>query len=317
MAITLEQYAENLKTRNLVWPVPPTPVPVKAKPHVTLLPRIRLVAWNVYGTLLSISTGQLVFRHPQKLIMEVALDKAVQEFKMWGSMSRKPGQPSEYMGQLYDRALEKLTMAPSPGEKYPEILAEKIWDDIVKKLQQKDYKIDASQYGGLDDLTRKIALFFHASMQGTALYPGAVRALGHLAGSGVKQGLLADGQCFTIAQINQSLGEEGARPIDDYFDRGLRSLSCEVGGRKPSDRLFRQFLQAAQRQGIEPAEILHIGSRIIEDIAPAKKLGMRTALFAGDKESLQASGDQLKDAATRPDLLLTDLGQIADAIGPT
>jgi FMN phosphatase YigB (HAD superfamily) len=62
---------------------------------------------------------------------------------------------------------------------------------------------------------------------------------------------------------------------------------------------------------------LHIGSRIIEDIAPAKKLGMRTALFAGDKESLQATPEQLKDAATRPDLLLTDLSQLADVIVPS
>jgi hypothetical protein len=44
---------------------------------------------------------------------------------------------------------------------------------------------------------------------------------------------------------------------------------------------------------------------------------MRTALFAGAKESLQATPDQLKDADTRPDLLLTDLGQLTDVVGPS
>src|SRR4051794_25296846 len=151
MPMTLEQYAEDLTTRNLVWPVPPTPQPVKAKPSAAPLPGIRAVAWNIYGTLLSISTGNLVLKHPQKLIMEVALDKTIKEFNMWASMSRKPGQPSEYMGQLYDRALDQLKMAPSHGEKYPEIQTEKIWDDIVKKLQQKDYKFDAGKYGGVND----------------------------------------------------------------------------------------------------------------------------------------------------------------------
>src|SRR5262245_16815876 len=101
MPLTLDQYAESLTKKDLVWPAPPTPQPVKAKPHLVEMPDVRVVAWNVYGTLLSISTGSLVFQHPQKLIMDVALDKTVQEFKMWGSMSRKPGQPSEYMGQLY------------------------------------------------------------------------------------------------------------------------------------------------------------------------------------------------------------------------
>jgi hypothetical protein len=44
-------------------------------------------------------------------------------------------------------------------------------------------------------------------------------------------------------------------------------------------------------------------------------LGMRTALFAGDKESLQATSAQVKDPATRPDALLTELPQIAEIVG--
>ena len=50
-----------------------------------------------------------ICEHPQKLIMDVALDKTVQEYKMWGSMSRKPGQPSEYMGQIYEQTLARPT----------------------------------------------------------------------------------------------------------------------------------------------------------------------------------------------------------------
>src|SRR5258708_24429639 len=101
MALTLEQYVDRLSTRDLVWPSPPARVAVKAKPHLQRLPEVRLVACNVYGSLLGIATGTLVFEHPTRLIMDVALDKTVQEFKMWQSMSRKPGQPSEYMYELY------------------------------------------------------------------------------------------------------------------------------------------------------------------------------------------------------------------------
>ncbi len=255
MPMTLEQYADFLTTRDLVWPASPTPQPVKAKPHLSALPDVRLVAWNVYGTLLSISTGNLVFQHPTKLIMEVALDKTVQEFKMWGSMSRKPGQPSEYMGQLYQRALDQLRMAASPGEKFPEIPSEKIWDDIVKKLQQKDYKFDAGFFGGIGDFVKKIALFFHASMQGTTLFPGGATALQHIHSCGVKQGLLGDAQCFTLAQLGRAMAADRAGTVDDIFDRSLRSLSCEVGGRKPSERLFKHFLSAAAKQGIEPSQV--------------------------------------------------------------
>jgi hypothetical protein len=44
---------------------------------------------------------------------------------------------------------------------------------------------------------------------------------------------------------------------------------------------------------------------------------MRTALFAGDKASLQATPEQLKDPASRPDVLLTALDQILEVVpGP-
>ena len=57
-----------------------------------------------------------------------------------------------------------------------------------------------------------------------------------------------------------------------------------------------------------------IGSHLARDIAPAKKLGMKTALFAGDKASLVADGEQLRDPALRPDVLLTELTQLLDVI---
>ena len=77
------------------------------------------------------------------------------------------------------------------------------------------------------------------------------------------------------------------------------------------------MLQAAASHGLAAENILHVGSRIAEDLAPAKKLGMRTGLFAGDKESLRASREQLKDPATRPDILLTDFEQIREVVSAT
>ena len=66
---------------------------------------MKAVLWNVYGTLLAIPTGDLVFEHPQPLIMEVALDKTIAEFNMWASMSRKPGKPAVYLQHLYSQEL--------------------------------------------------------------------------------------------------------------------------------------------------------------------------------------------------------------------
>src|SRR5579872_6335695 len=138
MALTLEQYATYLDTRELSWPAPPAVKPAKAIPHLKQLPDVRVVLWNVYGTLLNIAGGELYFEHPQPLIMNVALDKTLQEFKMWGSMSRKPGQPADYLRHIYQQVLLEQKMATTASEKYPEASSEKVWESIIKKLFQKD-----------------------------------------------------------------------------------------------------------------------------------------------------------------------------------
>ena len=315
MPLSLEQYARFLDTRKLNWPAPPELRKAKAKPHVAPLPHIRLVTWNIYGTLLMLSGGELYFRHPQKMVMEVALEKTVQEFKMWGSMSRKPGLPSEYMGQIYDGLLKDQELAPSPQEKFPEILSERIWEAVLGKLAQKSYQFDESFYGSVAEYSQKIAYFFHSSLQGTACYAGAADALEYLHSLGVKQGLIADGQCFTMLQLQRALEQQHcATPLAMMLDPDLCALSFAHRGKKPSERLFRPVLQAAAARGILPGQILHVGSRIEKDLAPAKKLGMRTCLFAGSKESLQATREQVKDPATRPDVLVTEFEQIREII---
>jgi hypothetical protein len=316
MPLTLEQYAtEYLAGRNLPWPAAPKVEAPKAKPHLARLP-VRAVMWNVYGTLLAVPGGELWFEHPTEFVTDAALDKTIQEFKMWQSMSRKPGAPAAYMRELFTKALTAIRMAGSGGEKYPEVQSERIWDDIVKKLGQKEYTFDVIQYGPVTEFVKKIAYFYHASIQGCGAYPGAADALRMTAEACRVQGLLADGQAFTPAQLLKAMREQDPGfDVGAYFPPDLRLLSAERKARKPSDTIFKAAVDALAARGIKSADVLHVGSSVARDIAPAKKHGMRTALFAGDKASLAATAEQLKDPATRPDVMLTELPQIADVIG--
>jgi FMN phosphatase YigB (HAD superfamily) len=317
MPLTLEQYATYLDTRtDLHWPAPPAVERPKARPHLVRLPEVRAVLWDVYGTLLAIPGGELAFEHPQPFVMSVALDKTIQEFKMWGSMSRKPGQPSEYLQTVYTRILAEQRTFPGGGERHPEVDSQRLWEAILKRLLQKDYKFDAGLFGSLNEFSRKVAYFFHASLQGTACYPGAASALRHVGDAGLGQGLLGDGQCFTRVQLQRGLSAQDSDvSLDSVLTEGLVSLSYEVRARKPSERLFRHALDALAGRGLEPREVLHVGSRLQQDLVPARRLGMRTALFAGDRGSLQATPEQLRESASRPDVLLTELDQIASAVG--
>lgn len=311
MPLSLDQYATYLDGRGLPWPAPPPADPPKVKPHLPRIEGIRGVLWTVYGTLLAIPEGDLKFEVANDFQMNVALDKTIHEFKMWGSMSRKPGQPSEYMREIYKKAVDEQRMMPSE-DKHPELPSEKVWEGIVKKLFQKEYKFDAGFFGALNEYSKKIAYFFHASLQGTGCYPNAADAVTRLADAGIAQGLLADGQCFTVTQLARGLAkQDAALNFAALFPTAKRVISCDHKARKPSDTLIQAGIEA---MGLDPSAILHVGSSLPRDIAPAKAWGMKTALYAGDRQSLDATGDLLKDAKHRPDALITDLAQVVDLI---
>ena len=62
MPLTLEQYAAYLDTRkDLSWPPPPVVEAPKVRPAIVHLPGLRAVLWNVYGTLINIWGGDLLF----------------------------------------------------------------------------------------------------------------------------------------------------------------------------------------------------------------------------------------------------------------
>ena len=314
MPLTLDQYVEKLGERtDLPWPTAPKIDAPKAKPHLSRFP-VRAVLWNIYGTLIAIPGGELAFEHPQAFVMDATLDKLIKEFKMWNSMSRKPGAPAMHLKESYTKTLTTLRMAGSGGEKFPEVAVERAWEDVIKKLR--DYTFDVPTYGSLNEFSKKIAYFFHASIQGVGAYPGAAETLCMLAEGGRPQGLLADGQCFTVGQLQKCLKQQEPEfDVNAVFPPALRFVSAEKKARKPSETIFKAAAQALAAKGISPEQTLHVGSHLTRDIAPAKKHGFRTALFAGDKASLNATPDQLKDPAYRPDVMITELPQILDVIG--
>jgi FMN phosphatase YigB (HAD superfamily) len=316
MAKTLLEYADWLDARNFIWPEVPQPVPVKATPYLKPLPGIRAVVWSAYGTLLRITDGQLMFLHPQQLRMQVALEKTIEEFNMWNSMSRKPGAPWEYMLQQYKGILEDQQMAGASRKgDFPEVDASTLWAKLLGRLKQNGYEYDEAIYGGWDELSEKVAFFFHSRLQGVEASPHALRALLDVSRAGVAQGLLADGQCFTLVQMLRALRSQGTLPpLSDVFAADGLTLSHREGVRIPSRSLYLACLKRFRALGVAADEILYVGSRLRDDLAVARQVGMRTALYAAEKVGLQVASADMKDPHVKPDRLLTDLGQIGDIL---
>ena len=317
MPMTLTEYAADLELRQVILPQPTPAMPVRATPSCQPLAGIRVVLWDVYGTLLRITDGRFTLQPAQEIRLQVALDKTIHEFNMWNYLYRKPGPPWQSLIGLYQSTLDRLKMqAAAPGDT-PEVNLTDLWAALVVKLLEKDYPIDQARYGAPEAFAEKVAFFFHSCLQGLAARDDALSTVQYISEAGMLQGCLADGQSFTSVQLQRCLERQGPLPpMSSLFRPSGMFLSTAAGVRKPSLSLFRRAVNALKTQGISPDQIVHISCRLQSDLVPAAKQGMKTALLAAEQEGLEVSKELLRDSATRPDRLLTSLDQVRQMLPP-
>jgi len=318
MAKTLSEYMTLLGERsNLIFPKAPRRQPIKATPAIKPIAEIKVVLWSVYGTLLSIDSGRLLHQHHQELRMQIALQKTIEEFKMWQSMSRKPGQPWVYLLQQYDGLIEDQRIAATARKgDSREVDSAVLWARMIEKLQRNEYQWDEGFYGGLEDVAVKVAYFFHAMLQGTEAFDGCAETLTRLQQSGIRQGLLDDAQQFTLAQLVYQLRRQGAEGnLAAIFSPELSSLSYQLEICKPSPSLYQTAAARCSAKGVVPEQVLYLTNRLTDDLGMAKKVGFRTGLMVVDEACTDLTAADLKNPEYRPDRLLTDVRQVLDIVG--
>ena len=318
MAKTLSEYLDLLDERkDLIFPKAPRPKPIKATPSIKPLPDTKVVLWSVYGTLLAIDSGRLLHQHPQELRMQIALQKTIEEFKMWFSMSRKPGQPWVYMLQQYDSIVEEQRMISTTQKgDTREVDSAVVWAKLIERLERNEYTWDESLYGGREALAAKIAYFFHAMLQGTEAFEGVAETLARLPQAGIRQGLLDDVQQFTLAQLVRAMRKQGGEGnLAALFSPELSGLSYQLQVRKPSPSLYATVAAKCAARGFEPGQVLYLTNRLTDDLGMAKQVGFKTGLMVVDESCTALSAADLKNPEYRPDRLLTDLRQVLDIVG--
>lgn len=315
MALTLSEFAEALDDRKLIWPRVPAPVPLKSRPSIKPLSGIRVVFWDVYGTLLRTPDDSFTLFPEPEIRLQVALDKAIHEFNMWNHMYRKPGPPWQSMINQYRDYIDRATMvAPKHRGDFTHVNLVAIWRSIISRLFDKEYVYDTDTLGDEAQLSEKVAYFFHSSLQGLEGRTDAGTLMTQLREAGIQQGVLADGQQFTLLQVARKTLTEDHPPLRTLLSPALNVLSYQYGIRKPSKSLFDIAVEKLDDAGIQPEEALHVSSRLTDSLVPAKTAGMKTALLAVEKIGLEADAQFIKDPQTRPDRLLTDLSQITEVV---
>ncbi|MGW8325901.1 MAG: HAD family hydrolase, partial [Desulfobacterales bacterium] len=137
--------------------------------------------------------------------------------------------------------------------------------------------------------------------------PNLERMLSGLKKLKVLMGIISNAQFFTPCLFNWFLNSS---PEDLGFKSDLIFYSYKSGHAKPSPFMFDAAAKNLRNMDILAHSVLYIGNDMLNDIYPAKTVGFKTALFAGDARSLRLRENHLKCRSLYADIVITDLIQL-------
>ena len=283
---------------------PIDPVPTEVEPKLRKLSNIKAVVFDIYGTLLVSSSGDVgtdpAFlhdgrtQHPflEKLLSEYELDlpTALQHLK---------AQIQAEHQQLRDS-----------GIPYPEIEICEIWQAVLRQahlgLFPEEDRADLVISNACSEL-REIALRAELLTNPVWMMPGFESCLNFISNLEIPMGIISNAQFYTPlileSLLNKSLIEQGFLPSLNHF-------SYLIGRAKPDEFLYKLAADSLRHHGISPDQVLYVGNDMTKDIVPAKANGFRTGLFAGDKRSLRCGQNGDPHLHEAVDLIFTELSQI-------
>ncbi|MCC5914942.1 MAG: HAD family hydrolase [Balneolaceae bacterium] len=283
---------------------PMEPQPTGTEPKLQDLEGIKAVLFDFYGTLFLSGVGDIGIDDGKSDagLMREALTGAGISIK-----DPKAGKQSlKYYQDVVDVEMDKLRKA---GMDTPEPDIRKIWGNVLNLLE-KEGLIEGPVS---DELQDRISVEFEARMNPVWPVPGAVGTLKTFKERGFQMGIISNSQFYTPIVLEAL---SGANMETLGFDPSLLHWSFEERMKKPDTRFYELFLEKAANvdKDLKPENMLYAGNDMLKDIWPANKLGMKTALFAGDKRSLKWRKDDERCAGLEPDIIFTEFIQLEDIL---
>jgi putative hydrolase of the HAD superfamily len=289
------------RIRALSRPLLPEPAGIPA--CLVPIPGIRAVLVDVYGTLVVSASGEVgtAGATPAADALEAAFAAA----GFSGDLPRAAASGTELMTRNILRAHEQ---SRARGVDYPEVDIRQVWRDVLAHLRVEN-RLSFPTHARPEE---PLAVEYECRVNPTWPMPGSEETMQALRGRGLRLGVVSNAQFYTPLVLEALWG----RPVEQAgFDPELCVWSFEQGAAKPSDVLFRIALTRLQEaHGIPPAETLYIGNDLLNDVAPAQRLGCRTVLFAGDRRSLRERMDDPRCAGVRPDAVIAQWTDLAGVL---
>lgn len=279
------------------------PRPTDVAPKLDSLPGIRAVLFDVYGTLVISTSGDigLARERPGERDPAGAFAAALEAAGIRAPATAGPARLEQAIRAFHARR-------KAVGTEFPEVDILAVWEEILGG------EVLGGEIPTSRDQFARLAVEYECRVNPVWPMPGLAQLLADLHRRPLVLGIVSNAQFYTPLMLEGFLGA----PLADLgFDAECCAWSYRLLEAKPSTRIYQVALAGLDRvHGITPSEVLYVGNDLRNDIWPASLTGCRTALFAGDARSLRLREDDPRCAGVVPDRVVTALSQLTDAILP-
>jgi putative hydrolase of the HAD superfamily len=268
---------------------PLEPIPTALEPVLPAGGKIEAILFDIYGTLFISGSGDI--SHAQSGARKKA---------ELGTLLRKFDidiPPDVIQGRFFAAIKDSHEKSRKKGIDFPEVEIDRIWQTVI----------------GIEDRERAgdFSIEYELLVNPVGPMPHLTEVLDACRSAPVATGIISNAQFFTPLLFNWFLDSD----LNELgFNPELLFFSWEWGIAKPSIKLFEEAADRLSGMGIARQEVFYVGNDVLNDILPAQATGFRTALFAGDKRSLRMRSGDPRCAGLKPDMIITDLIQLAELL---
>lgn len=281
---------------------PLQPIPTGVKSHYQKDGTIKAVIFDIYGTLLISSSGDI----DQAEITDKNLEQALNASGI---------KPTDGLQNVLDHILKDLQYtirvcheaARHNKVPYPEIDILSIWKIVLIHARRKGL----IRFDDDADIMLMTCVFEFLSNKVYPM-PGLKETISGLKKIRIPLGIVSNAQFYTPVLLNYFLHNNIVlkEKVKD-FDKDLTVFSYKFGKGKPDFSLYEELIPSLKwKYGIIPSEVLFIGNDMLKDIWASKKAGFKTVLYAGDKRSLRMREDDDRTKGLQPDYIIDHLEQV-------
>jgi len=299
--MTDPKWLQLITARRQSGPVSPSD---DAAPRLHQLQGIRAVVFDVYGTLFSSGVGDI------SLATEENRDAALRSVLSANGIALT----GAARGIRLDNALHGVIHRHQEnrreeGIEFPEVDIRRVWADFLQEL----LATGLAESGATPEI-ETLVIDYETRINPTQPMPGLAPVLASLRERGLILSIISNAQFYTPLLFEAFLGQSIA---DLGFSTEANVWSyVELEG-KPSQQLYRLAAERLHElHQLRPDQCLYVGNDMRNDIWPARALGFRTALFAGDRLSLRRRADHPACKNLSADCEITELAHITSAILP-